>query len=79
MSGPKLRVVVTKAVTIRTVVVVLVMVVGRLIVEPIPWMPMSNKGIQLFSLKGINQDHLVIMSIGLMRLSQKAEFKNCSL
>ena len=79
MSGPKLRVVVTKAVAIRAVVVILVMVVGRLIVEPIPWMPMSNKGIQLFSLKGINQDYLVIMSIGLTRLSQKIEFRKCSL
>ena len=40
---------------------------------------MSSRGIQLVSLKQINQDPLVIMSIGLMRLSQKTEFRNCSL
>ena len=74
MPMPKVRVVVTKAMTIRAVVMVMVMVVimGRSVVEPMPWMPMSSRGIQLVSL------HLVIMSIGLIRLSQKTEFRNCS-
>ena len=79
MPGPKVRVMVTKAMAIRAMVMVMVMVMGRPVVEPMPWMPMSSRGIQLVSLKGINQDHLVIMSIGLMRLSQKTEFRNCSL
>ena len=70
---------VTKAVAIRAVVMALVVVVGRLIVEPMPWMPMSSRSIRLVSLKGINQEHLVIISIGLMRLNQKTEFRNCSL
>ena len=64
---------------IRTVVVVMVMAMGRPVVRPMPWMPMSSRGIQLFSLKGINQDYLVIMFIGLTRLSQKIEFRKCSL
>ena len=72
MPGSKVRVVATKAVAIRAMVMVMVVVVvvGRPMVEPMLWMPMSGRGIRLVSLKGINQDHLVIMSIGLMRLSQ---------
>ena len=77
MLGPEVRVVVTKAMAIRAMVVVMVMVMGRPMVEPMPWMPMSSRGIRLVSLKGINQDHLVIMSIGLTRLSQKTKFRNC--
>ena len=61
----------TKAMVIRPVVVVIIMVISRPVVEPMPWMPMSSRGIQLISLKGINQDHLVIISIELMRHSQK--------
>ena len=64
MLGPEVRVIATKAVAIRVVVVVMVMVMGRLVVEPMPWMPMSSRNIRLVSLKRINQDHLVIMSIG---------------
>ena len=69
MLGPTFRVVITKAVAIRAVVVVMVMVVGRPMVKPMPWMPMSSGGFRLVSLKGINQNYLVIMSIGLMKLS----------
>ena len=67
--GPKVRVVVTKAMAIRAVVVVMVMVMGRPMVKPMLWMPMSSRGIRLVPLKLINQDHLVIKSIGLMRFS----------
>ena len=77
--GPKVRVMATKAMAIRAMVVVLVMVIGRPVVKPMPWMLKSSRGIQLVSLKGINQNHLVIISIGLMRLRQKTEFRNCSL
>ena len=79
MLRPKVRVMVTKAVAIRAMVVVIFVVVGRPVVEPIPWMPMSSKGIRLVSLKRINQNHLVIMSIGLTRLSKKKELRNCCL
>ena len=71
MPGPEVRVLATKAVAIRAMVMVIVMVVDRPVVEPMPWMPMSSKGIQIVSLKGINQDYLVIMSIRLTKLSQK--------
>ena len=63
MLGPKVRVVVTKAMAIRAMVMGIVMVMGRPVVEPMPRMPMSSRGIGLVSLKGINQDHLVIISI----------------
>ena len=79
MPGPKVRAVVTKAVAIRAVVMVMVMAVGKPVVEPMLWMPMSSSGIRLVSLKGINQDYLVIMSIGLTRFNQKPYFRNCSL
>ena len=77
--GPEGRVGVTKAGTIRAMVMVMVLVVGRPMAEPIAWMPMSSRGIWLILLKGIKQGHLVIMSIGLMRLSQKTKLKNYSL
>ena len=73
MLGPKVRVMVTKAVAIRAVVV------GRPMVESMPWMPMSSRVMRLVSPKGISQNYLVIIFIGLMRLSQKTEFRNCSL
>ena len=44
MLGPEVRVVDTKAVAIRAVVMVIVVVVGRPMVEPMPWMPMSSRG-----------------------------------
>ena len=72
--GPKVRVMATKAMAIRAMVIVMVVAVGRPMVGP-----MISRGIHLISLKGINQTHLVIMSIGLMRLRQKTEFRNCSL
>ena len=79
MLGPKGRVVVTKKVAIRAMVIVMVMFVGRPMVEPMPWMPMSSRVMRLVSPKGISQNYLVIIFIGLMRLSQKTEFRNCSL
>ena len=44
LPGPKVRAVVTKAMS-KAMVVVMVIVVGRLVVEPMPWMPMSSTGI----------------------------------
>ena len=70
MPGPKVSVMATEAVAIRAMVIVIVVVMSRPMVEPMLWMPMSGRGIRLVSLKGINQDHLAIMSIGLTRLSQ---------
>ena len=64
MPGSEVRVMATKAVAIRAMVVVMVVVVGRPMAEPISWMPMSSRDIQFVSLKGTNQDHLVIMSSG---------------
>ena len=61
---------------IRAMVIVIVVVVGRPVGRSMSWMPISSSGIRFVSLKGINQGHLVIMFIGLMRLSQKTEFKN---
>ena len=73
MLGPKIRVVVTKAVAIRAMVmvmvVVMVVVVGRPVVEPMLWMLISSRGTWLVSLKGINQDHLVMISAAMMRHS----------
>ena len=43
--GPEVRVVVTKAVAIRVIVMVMVMVMGRPMIKPMPWMPMSSRGI----------------------------------
>ena len=81
MLGPEVRVTFAKAMATRAMVMVMVIfvVVGRPMVESMPWMSMSSRGIQLVSLKWINRDHLVIMSIGLLRLGKKAEFRNCSL
>ena len=45
MLGPKVRVMVTKAMAIRAMVMVMVMVMGRPFVEPMPWMPMSSRGV----------------------------------
>ena len=79
MPGPKVRVVATKAVATKAIVVATVGVIGKPVVGPMPSIPMSSRGIRLISLKGINQGYLVIMSMGLMRLSQKTKFKKCSL
>ena len=70
MPGPEVRAMATKAVAISAIVLVMVVVMGRLMVEPMPCMPISSRGIQLVSLKRINKDYLVIMSIVLTRLSQ---------
>ena len=67
------------AVAIRAMILFVVMVMGRPLVRPMPWMPMSSRGICLASLKGINQSYLVIMFFGLTKLGQKPEFRNCSL
>ena len=77
--GPKVKVIATKAVAIKAIIMVMVMVVGRPVVGLMLWMPKSSKGTQLISLKGINQSHLVIMSIRLMRFIQKTVFRNCYL
>ena len=45
MPGPEVRVMVTKAVASRVMVLVMVVVVGRPMVEPMPWMPMRSRGI----------------------------------
>ena len=84
MPEPKVSIVatkamVTKAMAIKTMVLVILVVMGSLLVGPMPLMPMSSRGIYLISLKGINQSYLVIMSIRLMRLSQKTAFRYFSL
>ena len=45
MVGPKVRVVATKAMVIRAMVIIMVIVVGWPMVRPMLWMPMSNRGI----------------------------------
>ena len=67
MPGPKVRIMATKSVDIRAIVMVVVM--GRPVVRHMSWMPMSSRFIQLISLKGISQVHLVIIFIGLRRIS----------
>ena len=79
MSGPKVRVVVTKPMPIRAEVVAIVGFVGRPMVGLMPWMLVSRRGFLLITPRGINQVYLVIISIGLMRLSQKTELRKCSL
>ena len=69
--APEVRVRAIKAMTIRAMVTFMVMIIGKPIVRTMPLIPMSSRGIKLVSLKRINQGHLVIMSIGLTRLSQK--------
>ena len=54
MPGPEVRVIVTNIVAIRAVVIIIVVVVGRPMVKPMPRMPMSSGGIRLVSFKGIN-------------------------
>ena len=69
MLGSKVRVMDSKAIAIMAMVVVIVFIIDRPMVGPIPWIPVRSRGIRLISLKGINQGHLVITSIGLARLS----------
>ena len=45
--GPEVRVMVTKVVAIRAMVIFMVVVVGRLMVKPMPWNPMISRGIRL--------------------------------
>ena len=45
MPGPEVRDMATKAMAIRAMVMVMVMVMGRPLVEPMPWMPMSSRGV----------------------------------
>ena len=45
MPGPKVRIVDTKAIDIKAVVVTMVMVLGRPVVRSMPWIPMSSRGI----------------------------------
>ena len=51
MLGPRVKVVATKAMAIKAVVEVMVMVMGRPMVGPMPWMPVSSRGIYLISLR----------------------------
>ena len=71
--GPEVRVMVIKAMAIKGIVLAMVKAMVRAMVRPmvgpIPWMPMNSRGIQCISFKGINYGHLIIISIGLMRLS----------
>ena len=76
MLGLEVRVVVPKVVAIKAVVVALLKVICRPMVGLMPWIPISNRGIRCISLKGINQSHLVIILIKLMRLTQKNQFKH---
>ena len=45
MLRPKVRVMATKAMAIRSLVIVMVIVVGRPIVRPMLWMAMISRGI----------------------------------
>ena len=45
MPVPKVRAMATKAVAIKAVVVAMFGVVGRPVVGPMPWIPMSSRGI----------------------------------
>ena len=45
MLGPKVRVVATEVVAISAMVIIMIVVMGRPIVEPMPWMPISSRGI----------------------------------
>ena len=68
---PKVGVMATKAIVIKAMVMVMFGVMGQPAVGPKLCMPISSRGIQCISLKGINQGHMVIISIGQMRLSQE--------
>ena len=45
MLQPKVRVVATKAVAIKAMIMAMVLVVERPMVGPMSWMPMSSRGI----------------------------------
>ena len=45
MQGPKVRVMITKAVAIRAIFMVMVIGMGRSVVEPMLWKPISRRGI----------------------------------
>ena len=60
----------TKAMAIRAIIVAMIRLMGRFVLGPMPWMPMSSRGIQLIPLRGANQVYLVIMSSGLTKFSQ---------
>ena len=64
MLVPKVTVMATKAITIKPMVVAMVRVIGRPMVGPIVWMPISSKGICLIPLKGINQGICSLYSLG---------------
>ena len=68
MPRLKVRVKATKSMAIEDIVMLMVIVVSRPIVGTMIWMNINSRGIQLISLKGISQGHLVIMSIGLTML-----------
>ena len=67
--GLEVRLVTPKAIPIKAEVVAIVRVMGRPMLRPISWIPTRSRGIQPISLKGINQGHLIIISLGLISLS----------
>ena len=68
-KGPKVKVVAIRAMATKAMVVAMVGVISRPVVGPIQRMLISIRGFQLIFLREINQGYLVIMSIGLIRLS----------
>ena len=79
MLGPQVKVMATNAEVIKTMVIAMVGVMNRPMLGHMSWMPTSSSGIQFILLKGIHQVYWAIISIGLIRLSQKTESKNCYL
>ena len=77
--GHEVRVMVTKTMAIKAMLIAMVRVMGMPMVRTISSMPMSGRGIQLISFKAINYSYLVIIFIGLIRLSKKTDYKNGSL
>ena len=57
MLVSKVRVVSTKAVASKAVVVAMIRVMGRPVVWPMPQMPMISESIWLIHLRGTNQVH----------------------
>ena len=72
MLGSNIKIMATKSMAIKVMVVVMVMVIGRPMVWPMPWIPMSSLGIWLVFLKGIDLGYPVIIFIGL--ISHKTVF-----
>ena len=67
------------AMAIKAMVVAMVRVMGRPMVEPMPWIPMISRGMSLISIRGINQSpfgyHTYLADGALL----KNKYKNFSL